>query len=59
MGSVIGNPDSQVVKIFLGDNLTKSTKDYDELLEKEDLSEEERQRILSARKKKEEDEIIL
>ena len=36
MGSVIGNPDDQVVKVFLGDNLTKSTKDYDRLLEEGD-----------------------
>ena len=59
MGSVIGNPDDQVVKVFLGDNLTKSTKDYDRLLEEGDLAEEEKARILAARKKKEEEEIIL
>ncbi len=59
MGSVIGNPDSQVVKVFLGSNLTRSTKDYDKMLEEENLSEEDRKRILEARKKKEEDEIIL
>ena len=59
MGSVIGNPDSQVVKVFLGNNLTRSTEDYDKLLEDENLSEEDRNRILSAKKKKEEDEIIL
>ena len=59
MGSVIGNPDSQVVKVFLGSNLTRSTKDYDKMLEEENLSEVDRKRILEARKKKEEDEIIL
>ena len=59
MGSVIGNPDSQVVKVFLGSNLTRTTEDYDKMLEDENLSPEERKRILAARKKKEEDEIIL
>ncbi len=59
MGSVIGNPDSQVVKVFLGNNLTKSTENYEEKLKNEELSEEERKRILAAKKKKEEDEIIL
>lgn len=59
MGFVIGRLDSQVAKIFLGDNLTKSTEDFDKLLEDEDVSEEEKERILKARKKKEEDEIIL
>ncbi len=57
--SVIGRLDDQVAKIFLGDNLTKSTKDYDEMLRDENLSEEERQRILRARKKKQEDDLIL
>ncbi len=59
MGSVIGNPDSQVVKVFLGSNLTRSTEDYEEKLKCKELSEEERERILAAKKKKEEDEIIL
>ncbi len=59
MGVVIGRLDGQVAKIFLGDNLTKSTTDYDEMLKDENLSPEERERILAARKKKEEDEIIL
>lgn len=59
MGFVIGRLDSQVAKIFLGDNLTKSTEDFDKLLEDENVSEEEKERILKARKKKEEDEIIL
>ncbi len=59
MGSVIGNPDSQVVKVFLGNNLTKSTKDYDKMLKDENLSDDERKRIIEAKKKKEEDEIIL
>ena len=47
MGSVIGNPDDQVVKVFLGDNLTRSTKDYDRLLEEGDLSEEEKTEYLN------------
>ena len=59
MGSVIGNPDSQVVKVFLGNNLTKSTKEYDKMLKDENLSDDERKRIIEAKKKKEEDEIIL
>ncbi len=59
MGVVIGRMDRQVEKIFLGDNLTRSTKNYDKMLEDENLPEEERKRILAARKKKEEDEIIL
>lgn len=59
MGVVIGKLDGQVAKIFLGNNLTKSTKDYEELLADENLPEEERARILKAAKKKEEDEIIL
>ena len=29
MGVVIGRMDSQVEKIFLGNNLTRSTKNYD------------------------------
>ena len=59
MGVVIGRMDSQEEKIFLGDNLTRSTKNYDKMLEDENLPEEERKRILAARKKKKEDEIIL
>lgn len=59
MGLVIGRMDSQVEKIFLGDNLTKSTKDFDKVLEDETTSPEEKERILRARKKKEEDDIIL
>lgn len=59
MGVVIGRLDGQVAKVFLGNNLTRSTKDYDKLLEDETLSPEERERILKAAKKKEEDEIIL
>ncbi|CVI66654.1 MAG TPA: hypothetical protein H9968_03705 [Candidatus Anaerobutyricum stercoris] len=59
MGVVIGRMDSQVEKIFLGNNLTRSTKNYDKLLQDENLSEEERKRILAAQRKKEEDDIIL
>ena len=59
MGVVIGRLDDQVAKIFLGNNLTRSTRDYERLLEQEDLSEEEKRKILAAEKKKEEDEIIL
>ena len=59
MGVVIGRMDSQVEKIFLGNNLTRSTKNYDKLFQDENLSEEERKRILAAQRKKEEDDIIL
>ena len=59
MGVVIGRLDGQVAKVFLGNNLTRSTKDFDKLLEDESLSKEERERILKVAKKKEEDDIIL
>ena len=59
MGVVIGRMDSQVVKIFLGNNLTRSTKNYDKILQDENVPEEEKQRILAAAKKKEEEDIIL
>ena len=59
MGVVIGKMDGQVEKIFLGNNLTRSTKNYDKILEDENLPEEERKRILAAQKKKEEEDIIL
>ncbi|MBQ9155866.1 MAG: hypothetical protein IJ137_03705 [Eubacterium sp.] len=59
MGVVIGRLDDQVAKIFLGSNLTRSTQDYEEKLQDENLTEEERQRILKAEKKKKEDELIL
>lgn len=59
MGVVIGRMDSQVEKIFLGNNLTRSTKNYDKLLQDENLSEEERKRILAEQRMKEEDDIIL
>lgn len=59
MGVVIGKMDDQVAKIFLGNNLTKSTKNYDKILQDENVSEEEKKRILAAAKKKEEDDIIL
>lgn len=59
MGVVIGRLDGQVAKVFLGNNLTKSTRDYEELLKDENISEEEKERILRAARKKEEDEIIL
>ena len=50
MGVVIGKMDGQVEKIFLGNNLTRSTKNYAKILKK---------RILAAEKKKQEDDIIL
>ena len=56
MGVVIGRLDDQVAKIFLGNNLTKSTKDYQKILEDENLTPEEKERILAARKKKEDEE---
>ncbi len=59
MGVVIGRLDEQVAKVFLGNNLTRSTRDYDKLLEEGNLTEEEAGKILAAQKKKEEDEIIL
>ncbi len=59
MGSVIGRLDGQVAKIFLGNNLTKSTTDYDKMLQDETLSEEEKKRIEKNQRKKEEDDIIL
>ena len=48
-----------VEKIFLGNNLTRSTKNYAKILKDESLSEEEKQRILAAEKKKQEEDIIL
>ena len=48
-----------VEKIFLGNNLTRSTKNYAKILKDENLSEEEKQRILAAEKKKQEEDIIL
>ena len=59
MGAVIGRLDDQVAKIFLGNNLTKSTKNYEKMLEDENISPEEKERILAAQKKKEEEDIIL
>lgn len=59
MGVVIGRLDDQVAKIFLGNNLTKSTKDYEKVLADESISQEEKDRILAAQKKKEEEDIIL
>ena len=59
MGVVIGRLDDQVAKIFLGNNLTRSTEDYQKILEDESISQEEKDRILAAMKKKEEDDIIL
>ena len=59
MGVVIGRMDDQVEKIFLGNNLTRSTKNYDKILQDENVPEEEKQRILAAAKKKEEEDIIL
>lgn len=59
MGVVIGRMDGQVEKIFLGNNLTRSTKNYDKILKNENLTEEEKKRILAAERKKMEDDIIL
>ena len=59
MGVVIRKMDGQVEKIFLGNNLTRSTKNYAKILKDENLSEEEKQRILAAEKKKQEEDIIL
>ena len=59
MGVVIGRMDGQVEKIFLGNNLTRSTKNYAKILKDENLSEEEKPRILAAEKKKQEEDIIL
>ena len=59
MGVVIGRMDGQVEKIFLGNNLTRSTKNYAKILKDENLSEEEKQRILAAEKKKQEEEDII
>lgn len=42
MGVVIGKMDGQVEKIFLGNNLTRSTKNYAKILKDKDLSEEEK-----------------
>ena len=55
MGVVIGRMDGQVEKIFLGNNLTRSTKNYAKILKDENLSEEEKQRILATEKKKQEE----
>ena len=54
MGVVIGKMDGQVEKIFLGNNLTRSTKNYAKILKDKDLSEEEKMkkmRILLIRRK--------
>ena len=59
MGVVIGRLDDQVARIFLGNNLTKSTEDYQKILEDESISQEEKEKILAAQKKKEEEDIIL
>ncbi len=59
MGVVIGRMDSQGEKIFLGNNLTRSTKNYDKLLQDENIPAEEKERILKAEKKKAEEDIIL
>ena len=59
MGVVIGRMDSQVEKIFLGNNLTRSTKNYDKLLQDENIPAEEKERILKAEKKEAEEDIIL
>ena len=45
MGVVIGKMDGQVEKIFLGNNLTRSTKNYAKILKDKDLSEEEKTKL--------------
>ena len=57
--SEYNNVDQNFQKIFLGNNLTRSTKNYAKILKDKDLSEEEKKRILAAEKKKQEDDIIL
>ena len=52
MGVVIGKMDGQVEKIFLGNNLTRSTKNYAKILKDKDLSEEEKKRISGSREEK-------
>lgn len=52
MGVVIGRMDGQVEKIFLGNNLTRSTKNYAKILKDENLSEEEKQQYSSSREEK-------
>ena len=47
MGVVIGRMDGQVEKIFLGNNLTRSTKNYAKILKDENLSEEEKHILYS------------
>lgn len=59
MGVVIGRVDDQVEKIFLRNNLTRSTKNYDKMLKDDKIPEEEKRNILKAEKKKKEDDIIL
>ena len=48
MGVVIGRLDDQVAKIFLGNNLTRSTEDYQKVLDDPAISQEEKERILAA-----------
>lgn len=51
MGVVIGKMDGQVEKIFLGNNLTRSTKNYAKILKDKDLSEEEKSVFWQQRRK--------
>ena len=55
MGVVIGRMDGQVEKIFLGNNLTRSTKNYAKILKDKDLSEEEAEKVIEQQKKEEEE----
>ena len=53
MGVVIGRMDGQVEKNnFLGNNLTRSTKNYAKILKDENLSEEEKTAYSSSREEK-------
>lgn len=52
MGVVIGKMDGQVEKIFLGNNLTRSTKNYAKILKDKDLSEEEKKAYSGSREEK-------
>lgn len=52
MGVVIGKMDGQDKKIFLGNNLTRSTKNYAKILKDKDLSEEGKKAYSGSREEK-------
>ena len=54
--SVIGRPDSQVNKIFFEKGLSKSVEEEERLAK---MTEEEREAYLKAKKKREEDIVLL